>query len=585
MRKMSHLALLLVLFVLVLSACTQPVPLAPAAAEPAAADETAGASAESAPAGEAQRGGVWSLTLGSDPTNLNPILYSGTNSSDVGLMLWTALIGQDPVTGELTPEGSMSKSWDVSDDGLTYTFHLRDDAVWSDGDPIDANDFVFTYNAIKAEGIESPRTYVWDGIKSIEAPDPYTVVIQYDELLCSALWNLGSGWLPSHLFAADFSDVMSSPENEAPTVSAGPFNFQSWARDDNVVLVRNEKYVDGAPNMDGMIYRVVPDAGARLAQLQSGEVDVSDVQPSQITAVEGNPNITTYQWNDDGYTYIGLNLANPANPQPGMDENGNLVVQDPHPILGDVRVRQAIAHALDYDSIIQNIFFGKGYRMAANVFPSIEWAYNPDVAPYDFDVEKAKALLEEAGWVDSNGDGVREKDGAPLALRLITNSSNTARMDLGAYVQDQLNSIGFNIDFQGIEFGTLLEQMDAQTTDMFILGWTGLGSDPDDSAIFGADQDIPGSGFNAVSLVNAKLEELFKQGKSMPGCKNEDRGPVYKEIQQIMHDELPYIWVTGRVPVVGYNSRWAGIDPQPWSATSTAPIYWNVQDWSIKAAE
>jgi peptide/nickel transport system substrate-binding protein len=378
---------------------------------------------------------------------------------------------------------------------------------------------------------------------------------------------------------------MTNPENEAPTVSAGPFLFQSWARDDNVVLVRNEQYVDGAPYMDGMIYRVVPDAGSRLAQLQSGEVDVSDVQPSQITAVEGYPDVTTYEWNDDGYTYIGLNLANPANPQPGKDENGNLIEQDPHPILGDVRVRQAIAHALDYDSIIQNIYFGKGYRLPANVFPTIEWAFNADLEPYPFDLEKSAALLEEAGWVDGDGDGVREKDGVPLDLRLITNSSNTARMDLGAYVQDQLNNIGFNIDFQGIEFGTMLEQVDAQTTDMFILGWTGLGSDPNDSAILGADQDIPGSGFNAVSLVNAELEDLYVKGNSVPGCAPEERGPIYKQIQEIMHDQLPYIWVTGRVPVVGYNSRWNGIEPQPWSATSTAPIYWNVQDWSLKVAE
>ena len=123
--------------------------------------------------------------------------------------------------------------------------------------------------------------------------------------------------------------------------------------------------------MDGMIYRVVPDAGARLAQLQSGEIDITDLEPAQLTAVQGDSNIAIYRFEDDGYDYIALNLANPQNPQPGKDDNGNLMPQDPHPILGDLQVRRAIAHALDYKSIIDNVYLGQGYPLAANVLPAI----------------------------------------------------------------------------------------------------------------------------------------------------------------------------------------------------------------------
>lgn len=574
--KMARFLSILALVAVLVSACAQPVPVAPSAEAPAAEAETAAAGAAAA-AGETQEGGVWTRIIGSDASNLNPILYDDATSNEVIAMIYNGLIGQDPVTGEYNCVDVLCESWEVSDDGLTFTFTLRDDLKWSDGEAVDSADFKFTYDAINSDLVESPRTYVWEGLESIEAPDPSTIVVKYSEVRCDAVGNLGSGILPEHLYADDFSDIMESPDNEAPRLSAGPFSFQSWTRDDNVIVVRNDAYSDGAPTMDGQIYRVVPDAGARLAQLQSGEIDIVELQPSQLSAIEGNPAITRYSWNDDGYTYIGFNLGNPDNVLPGQDEEGNIIPQDPHPILGDKRVRQAIAYSLDYQSIIDDIFFGQGYLQPANVLPAVEWAYNPNIEPYMQDLEKAAALLEEAGWVDADGDGVREKDGMPLDLSLITNSSNTARMDLGAYVQDQLNSLGFNIDFQGLDFGTLLDQTDTQTYDMYILGWTGLGSDPNDDAFWLSNQDVPGSGFNNVSFYNERVEELLQTGVTVPGCAPEDRAPYYMEIQEIMHDELPYLWVRGTVANIGFNSNWANVDPQQWS------IYWNVNQWALKS--
>ena len=124
----------------------------------------------------------------------------------------------------------------------------------------------------------------------------------------------------------------------------------------------------------------------------------------------------------DGYEYIGLNLANPANPQPGLDDKGKPIPQEPHPILGDVKVRQAIAYALDYDSIIKNIYLGQGQRQTANVLPAVGWAYDKQLAPYAYDLAKANALLDEAGWKDTNGDGIREKNGKDMTLSLVTNA-------------------------------------------------------------------------------------------------------------------------------------------------------------------
>jgi peptide/nickel transport system substrate-binding protein len=573
-RKFLSLGVLLAMLAVLVAGCAQPVPMAPAQAPAAASGSEAAESGSAAAPGEIVPGGTWTEASGSDASNFNPILYDDSVSSIVVGYLYPGLIAVDPETGEYSSDfGAMAESWTTSEDGLTWTFKLREGVTWSDGDPVDSADYKYTYDALKSENVQSPRTYVWEGIESIEAPDPQTVVVKFEQVKCDALGNLGLGWLPSHLYAADFSDIMTAPESEAPRVSAGPFLFQSWARDDNFIVVRNENYWEGAPNMDGSIVRVVPDAGARIAQLQSGEIDFLEVQPNQIASAEQDPDLARFQYNDDGYNYIGLNLADPANPQNGRDEEGNLIAQDPHPILGDVRVRQAIAHAIDYQSIIDNILLGQGYPMAANVLPTIEWAVNKDLSPYAYDLEQAAALLEEAGWTDTNGDGVREKDGMDLKLGLLTNSGNTTREDIGVYVQDQLKQAGINVDFQAIDFGTLLDQMDAQTYDMYILGWTNIGSDPNDDVFWSSAFDVVGSGFNNTSYQNPRVEELLVEGYSVPGCLPEDRAPIYQEIQQIIHDEVPYIFLNGRITNAFYNKDWTNIEPGTWS------FKWNMHNW------
>jgi peptide/nickel transport system substrate-binding protein len=573
-RKFLSLGVLLAMLAVLVAGCAQPVPVAPAQAPAAeSGGEAAGESGAAAP-DEIVPGGTWTEASLSDASNFNPILYDDSVSGIIVGYLYPGLISQDPQTGELVPDfGAMAESWTVSEDGLTWTFKLRDGVTWSDGDPVDSADFTFTYNAVNSDLVESPRKYVWEGIESVEAPDPQTVVVTFNRVKCDALTDVGLSWLPSHLYADDFSDIMTGPEIEAPRVSAGPFLFQSWTRDDNFIVVRNENYWDGAPYMDGAITRVVPDAGARLAQLQSGEIDSLAVQPNQIATAEQDPDLERFQFYDDGFSYIGLNLANPANPQNGRDEDGNLIPQEPHPILGDVRVRQAIAHAIDYQSIIDNILLGQGYPMAANVLPVIEWAVNKDIQPYAYDLDEARALLEDAGWTDSNGDGIREKDGMEMTLGLLTNAGNTTREDIGVYVQDQLQQIGINVDFQAIDFGTLLEQMDAQTYDMYILGWTNIGSDPNDDVFWSSEYDVVGSGFNNTSYQNPRVEELLIQGYSSPGCVPEDRAPIYHEIQQIIHDEVPYIFLSGTIGNTFYNKDWTNINPGPWS------FRWNIDNW------
>lgn len=575
-RNLFHLAVVVAMLAVIVAGCAQPQPIAPTQGSTSGESGAQSATSNNEATGEATRGGVFVEASIADAKMLNPILSSETASSAVSNMLFPSLVGGDPETGAVTPEGALAESWTVSDDGLVWTFKLRDGIKWSDGTPVTSADFKFTYDAIGSDLVETPRKAILDGIQSIEVPDPLTVVVTYADVRCDAIQNLGSGLLPSHLYSADFSDVMTNTLNTEPTVSAGPLLFKSWTRDDNVTMVRNEDYWEGAPYMDGRIIKVVPDTAAQLTQLENGEIDIMGLQPDQLTTAKGLDNVNIYNFKDDGYDFLGLNLADPNDPKAGQDENGKLVDQTPHPILGDKAVRQAIAHSLDYATIIDKVYLGQGYQLAANVLPAVDWAFDSSIQPYDYNLDSAKQLLEGAGWVDSNGDGVREKDGKPLELSLITNAGNTTREDLGALVQDQLKQVGIKVNFEAIDFGVVVDRLLGQTFDMVIIGWTGLGTDPNDDAFWATEYDTPGSGFNFVSYHSDKMDELLMQGKSVVGCKTEDRAPFYKQIQQMIHDDVPYVFISGGVGNTAYAKRWANLDPKPWST------YYNIHQWYLK---
>ena len=520
-------------------------------------------------------GGVFVAAAPVDATILNPLLGVDSVSATVNRLLYPSLIGQDPFSGALVPT-ELAHNWEVSADGLVWTFHLRSDIFWSDGVPVDADDVKFTFAAIADERVQSPLRANAQAIASVETPDPQTVVVTFREVVCDGLQELAVGLLPSHLFAADFSDLATNPQNLAPTVSAGPFLFQEWQPGDHISLIRNEDYFKGAPHLDGWTLRVIPDRAERLTALQSGEIDSLTLSPAELTAVALDPSLHIYKYRDDGYAFLALNLADPNTPQPGLDETGAALAQTPHPILGDVRVRQALAHGLDVQAIIRKAYLGQGYPLAANVLPSIGWAYNQAIAPYTYNPIQAQLLLTAAEWVDENGDGIREKAGEPLVLRLFTNEDSQTRIDAGQLVAEQLSALGFSIQFQTLPFDQLVNELLHQQFDMALIDWTGLGRDPNDSRLWQRSADLPGSGFNFVSFANDRVEALLAAGLSVPGCDPAQRAPFYKEIQQIIHDELPYLFLAGSVGNIGYSQRWLGIAPGAWD------FEWNVEKWSLQ---
>jgi peptide/nickel transport system substrate-binding protein len=525
--------------------------------------------------------------FGGDPATFNPILAGDTTSSRVSSFLYPGFIGVDPATATYVENdpSALVTEWEVSDDGLVYTFKIRTDWEWTDGTPITAADILYTWGAYVAasEGIvDSLGGFYVEYIESVESPAPDTIVVTFNEANCRALgYAAGLGPVPSHMLPADYAELNDAEFNLNPTVTAGVFNFGEFRPSELVSLVANQAY-NGSENgviPTGWIYKVVPDQTVLVEQFLAGETNVIDNaavnRRADIAAAAERGEVQVFDFPGNAWDYLAMNYADPTNPQNALDEAGNPIDQGKHPLFGDPLVRQAVAHALNVDEMIQGAVFGQGARMNAYSVPA-SWAYPDDLPFIEYNPDLSRQLLEEAGWVDSDGDGVREKDGVRLAFTLYTNEGNTRRGAIGTIAQDALSEVGFEVDFQAIDFNTLLDIMDSQTYDAYILGWrNGYPDDPDQTQLFATSSDVVGAGSNNMSYSNPEVDELMRQANTVPGCDPEERAAIYAEIQAKLQADLPY------VPLFVINGQYAARSTVEGFAPYPSQLYWNVDTWSV----
>lgn len=537
--------------------------------------------------------------FGDDIKTLNPIIVQDGPSNDVIARIYPELLGINPDTvgWEAGADDSIAVGWDISEDGKTYTFHLRDDWFWSDGTPLTARDFIWFYEAVVG-GADSPLSSMRDNVASMEAPDDYTLVIHFNEADCTALDTLnGFKPVPAHVFSevfgTDYANMADNDYNLNPTVTAGAFTFLNFRPGEQVTVVANQQYPDaklGGVIPEGWIYKTVTDQTVQMEQFYAGEIDYVDSVPeayeTEIKERAANGEFQTYEGLATTIRFLAFNLADPTNPQPGLDEAGNPIDQGHHPILGDVRVRQALHYAIDFDAVNQGAFFGSDFQVAAFSRPQ-SWALNTDLAPYPYDVERAAALLEEAGWTDQDGDGVREchgclyaEEGTPLAFNVATNQGNTSQEALYTIIQDQWAEVGVDVEVEFLDFNNLVDQLTGQTYDAIGLFWGFSTPDnPNDTRdVFTPQADVPGSGFGVSSYNNERVNELLEQARTLPGCDQAARAELYKEVQSILHEDVPWMLISTSYVLQVAQPDIEGWGPKPGGSR------WNIDAWFQPAA-
>jgi peptide/nickel transport system substrate-binding protein len=525
----------------------------------------------------------------SGPVNFNPVTSSSASEQQIMNLLYPALLGVNPETALIEPgaQGGMAESWDVSEDGSVYTFHLRDDLTWSDGSPVVAQDWQIIWDVLQSGDVESPLGFLTENVANIEAIDDHTLQITFNGASCEALNDAGFQPIPSHLYTDGDYTVLNTQNYDTPeNIEIGPYQLTSQIPDQQTALTPVENWPDGPAQNDGYVYKLVGDQTIQIEQFLAGETDVLDFIPpnrrADIVAAEGT-GVMNYTFVPGNiWDYLAFNMANPDNPQEAYDEDGNLIEQDPHPIFGDVRVRQAISMAVNVDDIIEGAVFGYGTRMNS-AYAEGTWPYKADVPAYEFDPEAAAALLEEAGWIDDDNDPTTPRvaqgalyapDGTEMRFDLVTNQGNTRREAIGQIVQDQLADIGIAVDFQTIDFNVVIEQLDAQNFDAIILGWQNTYPyRADQTQIFASTSDEFG-GSNSGSYINPEIDELFQQALNLPGCDVAARAEIYGQIQEILHRDAPYLFLYSVDGMFAWHDTVSGVDPYP------AALYWNITEWT-----
>jgi peptide/nickel transport system substrate-binding protein len=544
--------------------------------------------------GECCQGGIiQDSTFGSsNAATLNPIMSNDTASNRVISFLFPGLLGVDPETIQLAPNipGALASGWEASEDGLVYTISLRDDMVWSDGTPMTSADVIYAWEALQDPEVQSPIAAFFPTVESVEAPDAQTVVVTFNEFDCTALATIsGIPVLPSHALPANYDDLPASGFDLAPSVTGGPMIFGAYSPE-QVSLVANPLWTDnelGYTNATGYIYRLVGTQQIQVEQFLAGDLSVIDSPAvslrADIRTAEAAGDVQIYDWAGASWDYLALNWADSSNPQPALDEAGERIDQGHHPLFGDVRVRRAVSLGIDVNVMIERAVFGEGVRMASWILPGRPYT-NEDLVPVDQDQEAAAALLEEAGFVDSDGDGVREatedalyaEPGTLLEFTLQTNAGNLRRETTAQIVQEQLAEVGFRVNFEAIDFNVLVENLRGQTFDGVILGWlNGILDDPDATTLWTSLGDVPLSGQNYSSYYNERVDTLMQEGLTLPGCAFEERKVIYDEIQAILQEEVAYVFLFNQSGFYAAGSSVQGFDPRP------GLMYWNSDVWAV----
>jgi len=503
-----------------------------------------------------------------EPDSLNPMYTTMTFAGyTYQLFLAPAWSLDDTLTPVpvLVEEIPSQENGGISEDGTTFTLTLKEGLTWSDGDPLDSADFQFTYDMILSEQNAPVSTSPYDQIASLETPDAQTVVISFDEPYAPWL-ALFSYVLPEHVLAPVFESegsIDNADFNRNPTVSSGPYMLEEWDFGNFTRFVKNESYVGGVANIDTIIVTFVPDDQTYVANLLNGSADLGTfVPPNEVPGLIDaglEVNIIPSGYNEGWFFNVDPELA--------------------HPAMQDVRVREAIALAFDRSSVVDDLLLGV-LPAGASYWENTPYA-NPELEPVPYEPDRARELLDEAGWVDEDGDGIREQDGETLSLRFITNTRQIRR-DIQAVAQQQLAEVGIEVIIENYEsnvfFNGYAEGGPAATGQYEIAEWS---SSPDafpdpNTSRFQCDE-IPTeetlSGGNWNYFCDPELDELFEAQRVETDT--QARIDIWHEIDQRVYDS--YIWVS-----VWHDADiWViGADLANVNLNGVMP-FWDVVNWEV----
>lgn len=487
--------------------------------------------------------GILVSNLLDDPAHLNPYTSTSAYAAGVYGYIYESLLTTDNTTLAIKPR--IAKSWEVSKDGLSYTFHMHRDVTWSDGKPLTADDVVFSVETLMNPKVDAAakRSYYAD-LDHVEKLDDYTVRFVFKRLYFRALeWSGFLDILPKHVFG-DGQDFNTHSANSAP-VGSGPFVLSEWERGRYILLTRNERYWDRArmPKLKGIQYVIIPDMNTSFQYLKKGGMDYSDdIRPiqwmRQTESKKFNERFEKYKYFPTNLQFIGWN--------------------EKRPFFKDRRVRQAMSMLLDRQKIVDKLQYGHamlvsgpGYYFGAS--------YDPSIKPWPYDSARAAKLLDAAGWKDHDGDGVRDKDGVPFQFELIYGSGSPTGDRVGSILREELAKMGIEMSPRPMEFSALLNMLMSGNYDSSLLGWAGGMPESDNYQIFHSSQIDGGS--NRIAFSNPEADRLMEEIRITIDA--EKRKALQYKLHALFHEEEPYTFLYLRAYLAAIDRRFTDVTPYP----------------------
>ncbi|WP_160673440.1 ABC transporter substrate-binding protein [Clostridium sp. C8-1-8] len=473
----------------------------------------------------------------------NPIYSDSVYDGYVTSLIFEGLISNDE---QGNPTQALASKWDISQDGKTYTFTLVDNAKFSDGTPVTADDVAFTYTALCDPKYDGPRTDAVEklqgykeykegsatSVSGIKVIDKNKISFTLTEVKGPGIYDFGYGIMPKSVYNFEKGNMQKIKDSFLKPIGAGPYKFVDFKQGESVSFEKNDNYYKGAPKIAKIIYKVTNDK-TNVQELSAGQVDVNQVTTNANTVkmVQGAGFLDQQIFSANNYSYIGLNTR--------------------LPMFSDKKVRQALMYGTRRKDFVDSYY--QGYATVANTHNApTSWVEPTGINEYTYDLDKANKLLDEAGWKLNASTKIREKDGKPFEVHWLATSDSAVIQALIPIVKEDWTKLGIKLVTDAMDFNTISEKVyDKQDYQMYAMSWS-LSTDPDPSGIFSKSQDVLG-GYNSVGWHPDKSEELITKGLGTTDQKV--RKEAYQEWCKLINDEVPYLFLSNPKQIWAVSSK------------------------------
>lgn len=479
-------------------------------------------------------GGTIVIGINNDVDSFNPLFGETVSAQEITHLMLLGLTDLDEHSN-FKPE--IARSWRRSEDYKKLIYTLRRDAVWSDGRPITAYDVKFTYNLLMNPDVASPRQGVTEFIERVTAVDSFTVAFEFSKAYPAQIFDTAGEILPSHILKdVDPRSLKEHVFGRQP-LSSGPFKLKKWVKQQYIELVPNDRYFGKTPFFDRVIFKIVPDQTNLLMQLKSGEIDMmSDIPLTKVQNLKRNhKHITLHKVSGRVYYYIGYNQK--------------------HTLFTNRSVRRALTMAIDRAGMIEGLLHGFGRKCLGPLPPIVQWAYTEKVDAIPYDTEKARSLLAESGWKDSDGDEWLDKNGKTFEFDLICPAGNQIKSDVAIVVQQQLAQVGIKVHIKMMEWTHFLKRLKRQNFEACVGGLsTSYYIDP--TPVFHSKSTHL---FNNISYSNPVVDRLIERGRQE--MDRAEAAKIWARFQKTVYQDQPFTFLFWIDKVVGVHKRFQNVSP------------------------